>query len=224
MTTRAVVCLSGGLDSCVTLAEARREFDTVAALHVTYGQRTQDRERRAFEAICDHYALTDRLVAAQPALGGIGGSALTDASREVAHGEPGDGIPDTYVPFRNAQILALAVAWAEVLEASAVYLGAVQEDSSGYPDCREAFFDAFSRAVEEGTRPATRIAIRTPLLHSSKADIVRRGLALDAPLHLSWSCYTGDAVACGDCESCFLRRRGFAAAGVEDPIPYAPNA
>jgi len=154
----------------------------------------------------------------------MGGSALTDASRQVPTGAPGEGIPDTYVPFRNAQILALGVAWAEVLGATAVFLGAVEEDSSGYPDCRAEFFTAFARVVETGTRPETRVSVRTPLLHASKAEIVRRGLALGAPLHLTWSCYVGDDVACGVCESCHLRLGGFAAAGRADPLPYAGKA
>ncbi len=224
---RAVVCLSGGLDSCVTLAEALTRHEEVAALHFGYGQRTEARERRAFEEICDHYGIERRLRAAQPALGAIGDSALTDpgiavpTGGDTAAGAPaGREVPVTYVPFRNAQILALACAWAETLGAGAVYLGAVEEDSSGYPDCREDFFRAFQKAVEEGTRPQTRIEIVTPLLHLGKGEIVRRGQALQAPLHLSWSCYTQSEEACGECESCRLRLKGFAEAGATDPITY----
>jgi 7-cyano-7-deazaguanine synthase len=205
----------------VTLAEAMRQVDEVAALHLSYGQRTQERERRAFEAVCDHYGVERRLRAALPALTEVGGSALTDPSLVVPTDEPSPGVPITYVPFRNAQILALACSWAEAWGAEAVYLGAVEEDSSGYPDCRESFFAAFQRAVDEGTRPETKIQLRTPLLHLRKSQIVRRGLELEAPLHLSWSCYTEAERACGVCESCRLRRRGFEQAGVEDPIPYA---
>jgi 7-cyano-7-deazaguanine synthase len=218
-TPDAVVCLSGGLDSCVTLAHALRE-GTVAALHLSYGQRTAARERKAFEAICDHYGIVRRLVAAQPALAEMGGSALTDTSLEVPQGPPGEGIPITYVPFRNGQILSLACGWAEALGACRVYLGAVQEDSSGYPDCRDLFFRAFERAVDAGTRDDTHLRLVTPLLHSTKADIVRQGVHLDAPLHLTWSCYVAEDVACGRCESCILRRRGFEAAGEADPVPY----
>ena len=218
--SRAVVCLSGGLDSCVTLAEALTRHEEVAALHLSYGQRTQDRERRAFEEICDHYDLKRRLRAAQPALGEIKGSALTDPGLSIPTDPGGEGIPITYVPFRNAQILSLACAWAESLGAEAVYLGAVEEDSSGYPDCRESFFHAFQRVVDEGTRPDTHIEIVTPLLHRSKGEIVRHGLQLAAPLHLSWSCYGESEVACGVCESCRLRLKGFSEAGATDPIPY----
>lgn len=214
----AVVCLSGGLDSCVTLAEALGRHREVAALHLDYGQRTQERERVAFDAICDHFGITRRLLVRQPALVEIGGSALVDRAIDVPETDSGDAIPVTYVPFRNAQILSLAVAWAEALGAAEVYLGAVEEDSSGYPDCREEFFRAFGAAVDAGTRPETRISIVTPLLHRDKASIVRRGLELQAPLHLTWSCYQDEEYPCGRCESCRLRARGFARAGVPDPL------
>lgn len=219
-TIDGVVCLSGGLDSCVTLAEARAREPRVAALHLDYGQRTAARERRAFDEICDHYGIDQRLVCGQPALKTIGRSALTDESLRVPEEETGEGVPITYVPFRNGQILSLACAWAEALGAGAVYLGAVQEDSSGYPDCREEFFRAFERAVDAGTRPETHLRLITPVLHLDKAQIVGRGRELDAPLHLTWSCYQSDDRACGLCESCRLRLSGFARAGVEDPIDY----
>jgi 7-cyano-7-deazaguanine synthase len=215
----AVVCLSGGLDSCVSLATARQR-GRVAALHLSYGQRTAARERHAFDAICDHYGIELRLLAEQAALGRIGASALTDPALAVPTESSRSAIPVSYVPFRNALFLALAVAWAEALGAHSVVLGAVQEDSSGYPDCREEFFAAFQLAVERGTRPQAQIRIDTPLLHLSKGEIVRLGVALAAPLELTWSCYQGEQVACGVCESCRLRRRGFAAAGIDDPIPY----
>lgn len=218
-TVDAVVCLSGGLDSCVSLAETLTR-SRVAALHLNYGQRTAARERRAFEAICDHYRIEQRLRAEQPALRSIGASALTDRDLAVPTEVGGEGIPITYVPFRNAQILALGVAWAEALGARAVCLGAVEEDGSGYPDCRQEFFQAFQLAVRFGTRPQSQIRIETPVLHWSKADIVRRGRELGAPLHLSWSCYQDEELACGLCESCRLRLRGFAQAGIGDPIPY----
>jgi 7-cyano-7-deazaguanine synthase len=221
----AVVCLSGGLDSCVTLATALKQHDEIAALHFSYGQRTEKRERRAFEEICDHYRIARRLRAKQPALQEIGGSALTDRQLQIPQpssstsSESGE-VPITYVPFRNGQILALACAWAETLSADAVYLGAVEEDSSGYPDCREEFFEAFFKAVEVGTRPRTHIAIATPLLHLRKGEIVAKGLELGAPLQLSWSCYEASERACGRCESCALRLKGFTEAGAVDPIPY----
>ena len=216
----AVVCLSGGLDSCVTLAEARLSHERVGALHLGYGQRTEARERRAFDAICDHYSIESRLIARQPALVQIGASALTDRAISVPTEDSGETVPITYVPFRNGQILAVACAWAEALGAEAVYLGAVEEDSSGYPDCRREFFEAFEIAVDRGTRPETRLRIVTPVLELDKAAIVRRGMELAAPLELSWSCYQSEDLACGECESCRLRRGGFERAGVIDPIPY----
>jgi 7-cyano-7-deazaguanine synthase len=218
----AVVLASGGLDSCVCIAEAARTHE-LALLHVNYGQRTEARELRAFEAIADHYRARERRVATLAYLREIGGSSLVDPSRPLEERwPPGDGsVPSTYVPFRNAHLLCLAVSWAEVLGATAVFAGAVEEDSSGYPDCTERFFAAFQAAVEAGTRPDTAITLQTPLIALNKAAIVRRGLELGAPLELTWSCYAREDRACGRCESCRLRLRGFAAAGVRDPIPYA---
>jgi len=217
---RAVVLLSGGMDSCVCLAEAVRDHEA-AVLHVNYGQRTQARELRAFHDIADHYGLARRLVANLSHLEDIGGSSLVDASRPVEEGLPaGDGVPSTYVPFRNAHILAVGVSWAEVIGATALYIGAVEEDGSGYPDCTSAFYEAFAAAAAAGTRPDTHLEIRTPLIGLDKAAIVVRGRELDAPLHLTWSCYVASDRACGVCESCALRLRGFARAGLTDPLPY----
>ncbi|MEZ4386491.1 MAG: 7-cyano-7-deazaguanine synthase QueC [Candidatus Krumholzibacteriia bacterium] len=218
----AVVLASGGLDSCVCVAEAAVAHD-LALLHVNYGQRTQARELRAFTEIADHYRVpaTRRLVCDLDHLRRIGGTSLTDPALAVETGEPEPGhVPSTYVPFRNAHILCIGTSWAEVLGATALYIGAVEEDSSGYPDCRAAFYRAFQQAIDEGTRPQTRIRITTPLIALDKAAIVRRGLALGAPLPLTWSCYTESEAACGQCESCRLRLRGFARAGVVDPITY----
>ena len=217
----AVVALSGGLDSCVTTAITAQEY-TLALLHVTYGQRTARRERRSFEEIADFYAVPPerRLVADIGYLGRIGGSCLTDPSRDVPDAGSGEGIPPTYVPFRNTHILSIAVSWAEVIGASRVCIGAVEEDSSGYPDCRAAYFDAFREVVAAGTRPETQIDIATPVIEMSKADIVRRGTELGAPLHLTWSCYRNEDEACGRCDSCRLRRRAFERAGVADRVPY----
>lgn len=217
----AIVLLSGGMDSCVCLAEAAREHE-VAALHINYGQRTEARELRAFTALCDHYDVTRRLVADITYLKAIGGSSLVDATRPVETGlpEPGQGVPSTYVPFRNAHILAVGVSWAEVIGASSLWIGAVEEDGSGYPDCRREFYDRYEAAANAGTRPETDLRIVTPLIRLDKAAIVRRGVELAAPLRLTWSCYTDEDEACGVCESCRLRLRGFARAGVADPIPY----
>lgn len=217
----AIVLASGGLDSAVCLGEAVREFD-IAMLHITYGQRTAARELVAFHALADHYGINRRLVADISYLKEIGGSSLVDEDLDVETGLPDetDAVPSTYVPFRNAHIMCVGVSWAEVIGAEALFIGAVEEDSSGYPDCREEFYRLFSAAVEAGTKPQTRIALRTPLIRMGKADIVRRGLELDVPLDLTWSCYTESEAACGQCESCRLRLRGFAAAGQTDPIRY----
>jgi len=190
-------------------------------VHVSYGQRTETRERRSFHAICDRLAITDRLVANNESLRAIGGSALTDASIDVPDsGAIGLGVPVTYVPFRNAHFLAVAVSWAEVLGAEKVFIGAVEPDSSGYPDCRPAYYRAFNEVVKAGTREG-RIQIVTPLIALRKAEIVRLGLELGAPFDLTWSCYQREDRACGVCDSCVLRRRAFREAGAEDPIPYA---
>lgn len=219
--TKAVVLVSGGMDSCVAAAEAAREHD-VAFLHVSYGQRTETRERRSFEAIADHFAVEARLAVKLDALSRIGGSALTDDRVPVPQADLGrEGVPVSYVPFRNTHLLAVAVSWAEVIGAQRVFIGAVEEDSSGYPDCRRAYYEAFNRLIEVGTKPGTRLEVITPLIGLRKSEIVKRGLALGAPFHLTWSCYRSEDLACGDCDSCALRRRGFAEAGARDPIPYA---
>jgi 7-cyano-7-deazaguanine synthase len=220
--TLAVCLVSGGMDSCVTAAIARAESDELAFLHVSYGQRTEARERRAFEALADHYGVTRRFVASIEYLARIGGSSLTDASLPVTEADLNTReIPTSYVPFRNAHLLAIATSWAEVIGAQRIYIGAVAEDSSGYPDCRPEFYGAFQYAIDVGTRPETLVEIRTPVINLSKAEIVRRGLALAAPLELTWSCYQAEERACGLCDSCALRLRAFAAAGVTDPLPYA---
>ncbi|HJR08583.1 MAG TPA: 7-cyano-7-deazaguanine synthase QueC [Pyrinomonadaceae bacterium] len=218
----AVCLVSGGMDSCVTAAIAGTEFDELAFLHVSYGQRTEAREGRAFEELAEHYKVTKRLVASLDYLARIGGSSLTDARIPVAVADlSAREIPTSYVPFRNAHLLSIAVSWAEVLGARAVYIGAVAEDSSGYPDCRPEFYAAFQQAIDTGTRPETRVEIRTPVIHLRKSEIVRRGLELGAPLALTWSCYQAEDRACGRCDSCALRLRAFKEAGAVDPIPYA---
>jgi len=220
----AVVCLSGGLDSCVAAAVARSEGHDLALLHADYGQLTEARERRAFEAIADFYGVGPgrRLVVPFAGLRAIGGSALTDPSIPLPEGDlERKGVPVSYVPFRNAHLLATAVSWAEVLGASAIHVGFVEEDSSGYPDCREVFLKAFELAAALGTRSGTRLSLKAPLVHLDKAEIVRLGTRLGAPLHLTWSCYQAEEAACGHCDSCLLRLRGFARAGLADPIPYA---
>ncbi len=224
---QAVVLLSGGMDSCVTAAIACERYGAgkIAALHASYGQRTQARERRAFTDVADFYGISERLVVQLDHFRAIGGSALTDQKIAVPEDQLGirgpDGdIPVTYVPFRNAHFLSVAVSWAEAIGAEAVYIGAVAEDSSGYPDCRPEYYRAFQELVRAGTRPETRIEIVTPVITLKKSEIVRRGVELGAPLHLTWSCYQSEDAACGACDSCLLRLRAFAEAGVADPIPY----
>jgi 7-cyano-7-deazaguanine synthase len=209
------------MDSCVCAALAARDYD-VAAIHVAYGQRTEAREQQAFESICDRLGIRDRLIVHNPVFRAIGGSALTDENIAVpeAGAEIGGQIPVTYVPFRNAHFLAAAVSWAEVLGAGSVYIGAVEQDSSGYPDCRPAFYRAYNEAIRTGTSEGA-IEVVTPLIAMRKAEIVRLGLELGAPFDLTWSCYSREDSACGVCESCVLRRRAFQAAGVSDPLPYA---
>ncbi|HQU82877.1 MAG TPA: 7-cyano-7-deazaguanine synthase QueC [Pyrinomonadaceae bacterium] len=217
----AIVLVSGGMDSCVTSAIAKNENDEVAFLHISYGQRTEDRERKAFNDIADFYEVENRLDISIEYLAKIGGSSLTDKSLEVTEADlESKEIPTSYVPFRNANMLAIATSWAEVLGANAIYIGAVAEDSSGYPDCRPEFYAAFEKTIETGTKPETKIKIKTPIIELSKAEIVKKGLELNAPLHLSWSCYRSEDLACGTCDSCALRLRGFENAGVKDPIAY----
>ena len=217
----AICLVSGGMDSCVTAAIAHQENDELAFLHVSYGQRTQKREREAFEALADHFKVKARLVISLEHLTQIGGSSLTDPNIPVTTADiSAAGIPSSYVPFRNAHLLAAAVSWGEVIEASAIYIGAVAEDSSGYPDCRPEFYEAFQRVLDIGTKPDTDIEIRTPVIAMRKSEIVQTGLALGAPLNLTWSCYRESELACGNCDSCALRLRAFREAGTRDPIPY----
>ena len=220
---KAVVLVSGGLDSCVTAAIAHTEFN-LSFLHLNYGQRTEKRELKAFNDIANFYDVQDKLVVNVGYFSQIGGSSLTDKNIEVSKANlKSNEIPSSYVPFRNGNILAIAVSWAEVIEASKIFIGAVEEDSSGYPDCREDFFRAFEKAVNLGTKPETNIRIVTPLIHLTKADIVRKGVELKAPLRLTWSCYQNENKACGVCDSCVLRLRGFKQAGFADPIEYVTN-
>ncbi|MBP9110234.1 MAG: 7-cyano-7-deazaguanine synthase QueC [Pyrinomonadaceae bacterium] len=218
----AIVLVSGGMDSCITAAMARAENDEIAFLHISYGQRTEARERRAFNDIADHYGVEKRLDISIEHLAKIGGSSLTDDKIKVTEADlESKEVPTSYVPFRNANMLAIAVTWAEVIGANAIYIGAVAEDSSGYPDCRPEFYEAFQRTIDTGTKPDTQITIRTPIIELSKAEIVMKGIELDAPLHLTWSCYRSEEFACGTCDSCALRLKGFTQAGIMDPILYS---
>ena len=221
MNESAIILVSGGMDSCVTAAIAKQESEEIALLHISYGQRTERRERRAFEDIADFYSVEKRLAVSIEYLAKIGGSSLTDKNIEVSEADlDSKEIPTSYVPFRNANMLSVATSWAEVLQANSIYIGSVSEDSSGYPDCRPEFYAAFEKTIETGTKPETQIKIVTPIINLSKAEIVKKGIELGAPLQLSWSCYRNEDFACGACDSCALRLRGFSQASVQDPIHY----
>ena len=216
----AVVLVSGGMDSCVCAAIARQQHE-VAFLHVSYGQHTARQELRAFQRIARFYGTERTLVCELSHLGRIGGSSLTDAAIPVEEADlERREIPSSYVPFRNAHFLSIATSWGEVLGARSIFIGAVFEDSSGYPDCRPEYYRAFNRLIEVGTRPETRLEIVTPVIRMKKCEIVTTGFRLGAPLHLTWSCYRDGDIACGRCDSCALRRKGFQEAGLEDPTPY----
>lgn len=230
--TKAVVLLSGGMDSCVCTAIAREHHgaSNLALLHASYGQRTEKRERQAFDAIADYYHVQQRLIVQLDHFRAIGGSALTDKNIQVpedqldATATLGSAIPVTYVPFRNAHFLSVGISWAEAIGARAIYIGAVAEDSSGYPDCRPEYYRVFQELIRVGTKPESNIAMVTPVIAMKKSEIIRRGAELGAPLHLTWSCYQGEDLACGKCDSCLLRLRAFAEAGIPDPIPYREQA
>lgn len=220
------------MDSCVCAAMARERYggDNVALLHASYGQRTEVREAKAFRDIADFYDVKQRLMVKLEHFRAIGGSALTDPSIAVPEsglseeGSNGDAIPVTYVPFRNAHFLSVAVSWAEAIGAEAIYIGAVAEDSSGYPDCRPEYYKVFQELVRVGTRPETKIEIITPVIKLKKSEIIQEGMQLGAPLRLTWSCYQNAEEACRVCDSCLLRLRAFAQAGVPDPIAYRSAA
>ena len=219
----AIVLASGGLDSCVTIATAINDGYNVSLLHINYGQRTQSREDKAFEDIANFYNIKNKLTVNIDYLKQIGGSSLTDFSMEVeTNTEPSSNgaLPSTYVPFRNANMISIAVSWAEVINAKKIYIGAVEEDSSGYPDCREIFYNKFNDLLKVALADDKDIQIITPVIHLSKKEIIKKGIELKAPLNLTWSCYLSEDTACGECESCKLRLNGFHQAGVVDLIPY----
>ncbi|MEN6445339.1 MAG: 7-cyano-7-deazaguanine synthase QueC [Candidatus Cloacimonas sp.] len=217
----AIVLVSGGMDSLVTAAYAAAENEEVYFLHFNYGQLTEKKELACYNELAKFYQPVQAKVIDYHWLSEIGGSALTDSKIPLPKGKiSAENIPVTYVPFRNATFLCSAVAWAEVIKATKIYIGAVEEDSSGYPDCRELFFESFEKVIQTGTKGAIPIKIITPVLHKSKAEIVQAGIKLNAPFHLSWSCYSDNEIACGVCESCLLRKKAFQEAGAIDPIPY----
>ena len=216
----AIVLLSGGMDSCVTAAIASQKYE-IALLHFQYGQRTQEREFQSFKDIADYYKVNKSKVINADWLKEIGGSSLTDQNIHIPiNDEIKAGIPSTYVPFRNTNLIAAAVSWAEVIGASKIFIGAVWEDSSGYPDCCPQYFEAYNKLIEVGTKPQTKITIETPIIHMKKSEIIKKGIELSAPLQYTWSCYQNNDIACGECDSCKLRLNAFKEAGIKDPIPY----
>lgn len=219
MIHRAIVLLSGGMDSLVTVAIAKNENDEVFFLHANYGQRTEKKEKECFQNLVAFYHPKDILEADIGFLAQIGGTSLIDKSMDIPV-EKSNSIPSTYVPFRNAHLICIAVSWAEVIHADRIYIGAVEEDSSGYPDCREAFYNSMTQTIALGTKDDTHIEIITPVIHKTKAEIVRIGQSLNAPFEISWSCYQNNDKACGVCDSCKLRLKAFHEAGLVDPIPY----
>lgn len=217
---KAIVLVSGGMDSALCASIASQKFN-IAFLHVNYGQRTQQRELKAFNDLAGFFKVKDKLVVDISHLRQIGGSSLTDSSMKIKKAKlDSSGIPDTYVPFRNANILSIAVSWAEVIQAKKIFIGAMEEDSSGYPDCRGEFFVAYNSMIAKGTKPKSNITVETPLLKLTKKDVVLKSIKLKSPLHLTWSCYVERNIACGECDSCALRLRGFQLAGITDPIKY----
>ncbi len=218
---KAVCIISGGMDSALAAWIAKDEGYEIVAVHFDYGQRTQNKERSAFRALSDALQVSQRYEIALPFFGQIGASALTDKSIAVPTGGLSEGVPVTYVPFRNGIFLSIAASIAEKEEAEAIFIGVVEEDSSGYPDCREAYIEAMQKAINLGTKDETCITIRMPLVHLQKSQIVSEAIKRGVPLELTWSCYQNEEKACGVCDSCRLRLRGFELAGIKDPIPYA---
>ncbi|MBN2460330.1 MAG: 7-cyano-7-deazaguanine synthase QueC [Candidatus Cloacimonetes bacterium] len=216
----SIVLVSGGMDSLVTAAVAVQESDAVNFLHITYGQRTQEAERRCFHKLVEFYEPADSMIVDISYLRQMGGSSLTDPALKIQQFGESRGIPNTYVPYRNGNFIAIATSWAEIIVANRIYIGAVEEDSSGYPDCRESFFQAAEETINQGTRDDTGIKIITPVIHMEKSEIVKLGERLQVPFESSWSCYKYNDVACGSCDSCVLRIRAFQKAGLKDPLPY----
>ena len=216
---KAIILLSGGMDSCVSASCAKQDGFRLSFLHINYGQKTEQKELQSFNAIADFFNVTDRLIIDMQYFSQIGGSSLTDSNIDVVKGNiENNKIPISYVPFRNANILSAATSWAEIINAKTIYIGAVEEDSSGYPDCRRSFYDAFEKLISEGTKPDTSIQIISPLIHMSKKEIILKGIELKSPLELTWSCYKNENNPCLECDSCLLRERGFKQANIVDPI------
>ena len=222
MIKKAVILVSGGMDSLVTAAIAKEENDEIYFLHANYGQKTQLKEKECFDNLVQFFHPQDILIVDLSYLKDIGGTSLINDSEEIFDHDSSklNEVPNTYVPFRNGNLVVIATSWAEVLGAQSIYIGAVEEDGSGYPDCRESFYKALNKAIDLGTKDKTKIEIKTPVIHKNKSEIIKIGQKLNAPFQYSWSCYRDNEKACGTCDSCYLRLKAFAEAGLVDPIPY----
>lgn len=221
MTKRAICIISGGMDSALSAAIAKDAGYEIIAVHYNYGQRTQEKELSCFRKLTADLGTVENYEIDLDFFAQIGASALTDKSIEVPTGGIEEGVPATYVPFRNGIFLSIAAALGEKHQAEALYIGVVEEDSSGYPDCRESYIQAMEKAIDLGTRDETKLEIKMPLVALKKSQIVQKSLELSVPLEHTWSCYQSEDEACGICDSCRLRLRGFEQAGVKDPILYA---
>ncbi len=217
---KAIVLVSGGMDSLITAAIAKQECDEVYFLHLNYGQKTEVRELRSFRKMKEFFKPKDVLIVEVSYLKDIGGSSLTDENMEIQDFDGSDEVPTSYVPFRNAHLITIATSWAEVIGANRIYIGAVEEDSSGYPDCCENFYKAMEKAVDLGTKDETKIEIITPIIHKKKSEIIKLVTNLCFPLKLNLSCYKNNDISCGKCDSCVLRINAFKASGIKVPIPY----
>jgi len=217
---KAISLLSGGMDSLVTLAIALKDHE-VYPLHVNYRHRTEDKELECFKKTVSHYGLKNELIADIDYLKKIGGSSITDTKIDLEKGKPVEGeIPSSYVPFRNTHLLSIAVSYAEVIGAQSIFIGAVEPDGSGYPDCRQEYIEAFNNLVCVGSKAGEKIKVYAPLIKMDKKSIVMKGKELEVPFEFSWSCYEDGSLACGQCHSCFLRLKGFELAGIADPLNY----
>ena len=217
---KAVCIISGGMDSTLASYMMKQKGYEIIGVHFNYGQLTEAKELECFENICKSLHVKNKYILDMGFFTQLGASALTDKSIEVPTSGLEDGIPVTYVPFRNGIFLSMAAAIAEKEGAEVITIGVVEEDSSGYPDCKEEYIKAMQKAINLGTKPTTNIIIEMPLVHLKKSQIVKEAIKYDVPLELTWSCYKDTQKACGVCDSCRLRLNGFKEAGIDDPIPY----
>jgi 7-cyano-7-deazaguanine synthase len=218
---KAVCLLSGGMDSATLAYVAKSRGYDILALHINYGQRTERKERACAKSIAKLLHAETFIEISLDYFSMFGASSLTDQRITVENFDPArEHIPNTYVPFRNANLLSIATSFAESREADAIFIGVQSLDYSGYPDCRSQFIEAFQKVIDLGTKDTTKITLFAPFIGMTKTDILRKGLELDVPYEQTWSCYRNEVNACGTCGSCHFRREAFAAVGRQDPIKY----